>query len=539
MSSEDSFPVEDAPAGAEAGAQIRQFDLSELASHLAPSLKDPATDFVEGDASRPKPAKKTEGPHRLSIVVPHDEGSVFNLGQGSPYLGDAGITGRTNTHVHFFATPADSKTMLSLGTPSNTEGFDINRGNAGFSLVTQASNVQVADKQVVIASMKGHMNLRAKGDFAIESNKESVTITAKQHASTVAQGNVNITAGVTPDIDHSFWSVVGGTALSLVDGFGVLQPATAHVGPNADKYSKIAASTAGFFAAFMPKSASAWRDHVQNKYHTHVEKLLKHLASIGGLVLAFKRTRKAAKPGQSKWETANQWLPFAMGAYAEVMALKADLSTAPTATSGEVNITAKGNVTVNADATVSIFGFKSATLNGFKSATVTGLSASMKGHKDASVWAGMSASVKALVGDVLIASDLKRVTIGGKLDVAMASEAGKATFTSALDAQLNSIAGSTFVHGKEGAVVGAGGASGYGMVVKPDHVSLGALANLDKFATTVGDRDLAMVAFNSGGVQMQKSKLQLTSSKVIVKTGSTDLRNSGNVTIKGSKVLLG
>ncbi len=53
---------------------------------------------------------------------------------------------------------------------------------------------------------------------------------------------------------------------------------------------------------------------------------------------------------------------------------------------------------------------------------------------------------------------------------------------------------------------------------------------------------LAFFAFNSGGVQMQKgleSKLQMTSSKVIVKTGSTDLRNTGNVTIKGSKVLLG
>src|SRR6185369_5984097 len=83
-------------------ASVPQLDLSALKGKIGKRPADPAMTHKDGDANRPSPGKPTEGPHRISIEVPHDDETALNLGAASPVIDDDGITGRTKTHVHFY-----------------------------------------------------------------------------------------------------------------------------------------------------------------------------------------------------------------------------------------------------------------------------------------------------------------------------------------------------------------------------------------------------------------------------------------------------
>src|SRR6185437_540084 len=95
-------------------------DLHNLRSLLTPHgtarVKDP--DFVDSEKDNTPPiANPTEGPHRMTFVVPHDDESVVNVGKADPghnRINETGITGKTKSHVHWHTTE-EPETIISLG----------------------------------------------------------------------------------------------------------------------------------------------------------------------------------------------------------------------------------------------------------------------------------------------------------------------------------------------------------------------------------------------------------------------------------------
>src|SRR4051794_26489547 len=83
----------------------QQQQIDDLRDQLQPlsalRVTDPDHAGIETD-NTPAPGQPTTDPHRITLVVPTPDETVFSLGMGAPTrIKDTGITGRTKTHVHF------------------------------------------------------------------------------------------------------------------------------------------------------------------------------------------------------------------------------------------------------------------------------------------------------------------------------------------------------------------------------------------------------------------------------------------------------
>src|SRR5262249_28564848 len=123
----------------------------------------------ETDAAPDPPvAPTTEGPHRYTINVPHEDESVLNIGQAcETRINDTGITGRTKSHIHWHATEEPNTTMVAIGGPTTVEmegqGGNNLACNAGFMVVTEGKLWTDAHGQHYAVSRHGDIVVRTAG----------------------------------------------------------------------------------------------------------------------------------------------------------------------------------------------------------------------------------------------------------------------------------------------------------------------------------------------------------------------------------------
>ena len=59
-------------------------------------------DFDPKTVTRTVVAKPTEGPHRWTLYVPHDEHARISVGKAHPSMGEDGIALETKSHIHLW-----------------------------------------------------------------------------------------------------------------------------------------------------------------------------------------------------------------------------------------------------------------------------------------------------------------------------------------------------------------------------------------------------------------------------------------------------
>jgi len=535
-----------------AAPPVPQLNLAELSSKLGPKLTDPAALFVETDAFRPDPAHPTDDPHRYTIYVPHPDNSRINIGRAHPSAGETGISLDTKSHIHCYTYADDSLTYLSLGAPPKTGGFDSNRATKGYSLQTHGDSTHIAKGLVTVASIEDSLWLLAKNNVRINSREKSLALSAEKDIQANADGNVNITAGKREEhhAETSTWGKIkriGLVAFTAADFAG-----GAAFGVKSENAAKVAEGVLGgtnLLEGFADEAAEEWATQFQAAYSSAVNKTLTHIGAVTTMILGFMKAGKDPEAGESKWvQRGVKGASVAGDVAKELAALIKDFSASKTNASGDMNIDATKGLTINADKSVKVTAVEAVSLNGLKSASMTStISSSVKGHRSASVWGGLGASLKALAGDVVVSSDVKGASISAKKDVKIASRDDKVVVTGDKNVQLNSVTEKAIVHGKTGAFFGAGDANGVGLLANQKSLRVGQLRHVEKFGETKFNKADGYLECKGGGdgpatLELHSGKesaVKVEPSLVDVKTPKFTVTAKGEVTIQGSRILLG
>lgn len=519
-------------------ATVAQVDLSVLGPKLAPHLSNQGDNVFTSTNltdSRPDPAPPTKGPHRYTIFVPADDGARVNIGAGLD-MAPPGVSIDTKTHVHLYAY-GTVPTFMNLGSqPLSFLPHDV----GGYHLFTEGYSAHNAKLQVELGSQTEGVAISGKTVVLISAGDQDVALEAGSGITLNGKKKVAITAGVAESVNAGVLDVIGAIALTAVDvaDFGA-GAALAVKGGDAEQKGNAAVSTANFLGGFAWENANKLRDQWVAAASGHIDKALGHIATVVGLVLSFKKTWKTPKPGSSAWEVKGAKIAYALGVASEIKAIYTDyIKGKDPEEPGGITMNAESSVSIDAKGSVGINGVKGVAITGFKGAAMSGLTASMKGHKEATVWGGLGASMKALAGDVAISSDLKGATVKGKKDVEMSSEAGKATFTGDDDAQLNSVKKKTFVHGRLGVYLGCGMGDGVGVVGGDTKLAVGCVSSADTFASAKGNEGKPLLRFDEKVAQLthtadskvlvSKNTVGLTSKEVKI-TGKTKILMKGKI----------
>ena len=141
-----------------------------LSPGAASFVVDPfSSPTVELDMDLVCTAQPTSGPNRMTLFIP-TESTVLSLGQKSPrWNTDVGITGYSDSHIHFETHEGPLQTIVSLGGPATTadvEGWQAKPplSSHGYSMVTVANAWHDAMKQHYLLSTTGDVTLRAMAE---------------------------------------------------------------------------------------------------------------------------------------------------------------------------------------------------------------------------------------------------------------------------------------------------------------------------------------------------------------------------------------
>ncbi len=532
----DFFTVQSNPTlgadGQPTGGFAAQLDLAELGSALAPRLRDPDSDFTVSEVvPRADPANQTPGPHRYTIFVPHDEGAMINVGAGrSPFSDGIGMATKSTIALRTFD---GVPTSLNLGLAWEFWGIKV----GGYSLITEGHSNHTAKYQVTLCSQEDGASITAAKEVSLTSQNASVTLAAAEMVSVTGK-KLALHSITAPPLEASGWDTFCAIALVGVDAASTVAPLAGVKGDN-----PALASTTGavnFLGGVVSANAEALKAKWMAAASSHGTKALTHVAALATLYLSYKKSFKSPTPGKTAWQVRASKFKTLLAAAKELKSIYSDyLKTASPSSPGisiesdsTIGVSAKGKITVNGDGGVAVTG-------GFGGASLAGLSVSVAGQKDAAISGGLGVTVKSLAGDVELSSDLKGAAVKGKKAVVMSSEADTASVTGNLDVQLNSVTAKAFVHGKAGATVAAGPGAGFGLVVKPENLTLGKVANADKFGSTAADGAFAVIRMTDGALQLKvtsDSEVAMTKSQVKFKTPKVDMSASGKVIIKGSTV---
>ncbi len=488
---------------------ITSINIDSLAAALVP-LTDPNIETAaHGSASRPAAASPTSGPHRYTIVVPNaggnGESSVVNIGQAAPSrINDTGITGRTKSHVHWHTTEAATMTLVSLGIHTN-EGFAGLDGtnwqavNTGFMMTTNADSFLDAEGQMYIVSRGEDAVLRAQ--------KGVLRILADQGG-----GKSNVEVMATNDV------MVGGkhNVYVVADPAAVITPPTPK-----------------------EKVTDGWPATTIGKGVKEVMTLLDLAGTAQGLFSTIGTQNEISNDNfKSGWindpnSTAKFWVDIAkfistIGRYAGGGA------------AGQVKIYADTFAGMSGSVAGSLYGGLSASVTSPVSASLLGGTASVKGLAWTSVWAGMGASLKTLWGKADLKSEYGKAQVSAKKDVAIASKAGATTVKGKTHVAVSSD-GPAAIHGQTKVVALGGPGDGHGMVADSVGMHVGMFTKANDWS------DPAPKKAHSLSISGEKLELKFESSNMIfddneiVATGkAVEVHaSSGNVTVKGSKILLG
>lgn len=486
---------------------ITQINVDELAAALVP-LTDPNIETqAHGSASRPAAASPTSGPHRYTIVVPNaggnGENSIVNIGQAAlSRINDTGITGKTKSHVHWHTTEAATMTLVSLGIHTN-EGFAGLDGtnwqavNTGFMMTTNADSFLDAEGQMYVVSRSNNVVVRAQSGVVrvlADGGTGNVEVMGKNDVMLGGKHNVYL----------------------IADPAAVITPPTPK--------EKI---TDGWPAASIGKGVK------------EVMTLLDLAGTAQGLWSTIGTQNTISDDNfKSGWindpnSTAKFWVDIAkfistIGRYAAGSA------------AGQVKIYADTFAGMSGSVAGSLYGGLSASVTSPVSASLLGGTASVKGLAWTSVWAGMGASLKTLWGKADLKSEFGKAQVSSKQDVAIASKEGGATVKGKKNVSVSSD-GPAAIHGKTTLTALGGPGNGHGIFSDESHIHVGKFTKADDYASPAPEKSQSMtvtsdkleLTFKSGSVAVDDNQVAMAGKAIAIEA------SSGNVTVKGSKVLLG
>lgn len=462
------------------------------------------TDAVELEYASTPLHSPTTGPNRYTIHVP-TETTRLSLGAKSPrWNTDLGITGYTDSHIHF-ETKIHDKTVMSLGGPATTSalsGHDpkVPVSTQGYSMVTEKNAWHDAKLQHHFLSRAEDISLRTFGDGAravIQADEGKVDLNGGKQVN-VSGGGVSIAAGALavekmgydkkwvgtrPHSSEAGGARIGAAVLAALSAVGnvvINKPRT--------KYEE------GEFAG----AKDGWAD--------------KHKREINGALFA--------------------------AALNKVRKLLAE----PTSPEKCVKLNAAEKLVAMAGGDISIFGTTAANLGsaGWTS-VISGMSASLKGTAFASVGA-MFASIKSL-RKVEMGSDWGKVFVGAKGGIHLE---GKNSFAAGADDVAHvaspSEAGHALFGGGEKVWMGTPAGAGFGLLLDDAGLALGMASGAAEMkSASVKEAPALRITEKLIELNNKYTSMKLEGDICTIKAKNKKIRfeaSSGPITVNGSKILL-
>lgn len=450
-------------------------ELPPLACAASSFVSDPRiSDAVDVERAPPELHASTEGPNRYTIHVP-TEVTRLSLGEASPvgrWNTDVGVTGYSDSHIHFETTSSD-KTVVSLGGPATTAGIrgllgDVPASTSGYSMVTERNAWHDAKLQHYLLSQTEDVSVRTAG-------------TAKRSVVQADGGKVDLHAGKQVSISGGGVSIAAGELEIERVGYGEAWEGRRAHASGAAVSQVITAITAALLAL-----GDLYANKSRAKY------------AEGEL---------AATP--TTWKDIPKWIGNGI-AFGGAMAKVCSLVSAPEAPPECVKISADETVAAAAGDSISIFGLLSASLGAAEYATVSaGVAASLKAMAFGGV-AGTFASMKGY-RKVEMGSDYGDVRVGAETDITL--EAEHESFTAG--AKVSHVAS------PEGMAVFGGKKVWLGT---PAGAAWGLLFDEEGFAMGQADNAKAL-----SDVKVRKSRaLRITSSSIAIKSGHAFMQLDGD-----------
>ena len=466
-------------------------------------LIDPAlTDAVDVEYAKTPLHSPTADPNRYTIHVP-TETTRLSLGQKSPrWNTDIGITGYTDSHIHF-ETKVNDKTIVSLGGPATTTaipGHDprVSSQSQGYSMVTEKNAWHEATLQHHLLSRTEDMSLRTAG-------------AGKRAVIQADHGKVDINGGKQVNVSGGGVSIAAGEL--EVEEKGYDKPWT----------------------GARPHSSAAGGTQIATA-------VLAALAAVGDVIINTPRLKygegdfagapaEAADRHKRKINTA-----LMLAALNKVCSL----ISAPTSPPKCVKLDAPETIGAMAGNEIGIFGTMGASLGAALWASITsGISASLTGTVFAGV-GGMFASMKGY-RKVELGSDWGKVFIGAQKAVHLE---GEKSFTAGADnvAHVASPSGHALFGAGKRVWMGTTAGSGWGLLLDDEGLALGA-------ATGAAEMDTAKIK-PAPSLRITAEKIEfktkaawmtLAGDTCVIATKDKKIRfeaSSGPITVKGAKILL-
>ena len=350
---------------------------------LTPQAASPVVDPALGDAVEEgydvgAIGSPTTGPNRYTVHVP-TETTRLSLGQKSPrWNTDLGITGYTDSHVHF-ETKTNDKTVVSLGGPATTADVTGLGGTPpvsthGYSMVTEGNAWHDALLQHYLLSQTADMSLRTAGAgkrAVIQADHGKVDVNGGQQVN-VSGGGVSIAADELEVEDVGYG-----------DSWEAKRPHSSAAGA-----TRIVVAVAG--------AVSALVTFVSNKVRTKYAE-----GNFAGSPMGW--------ADKNKWKINGALLALAVNSVRS-------LAMAKTSPEKCVKLAAKDDLAAMAGGDISVFGVMGATLGSAGWTTVSaGMSASLK----ATAFGGVGGAFASMKGyrKVEMASDYGNVGVAAEHEI--------------------------------------------------------------------------------------------------------------------------
>jgi hypothetical protein len=476
--------------------------------------KDPDVTATMEFGNRDVPVDGHGKPNRLTLHVP-TENTVLSLGEKAAKeakhrINDPGITGRTDTHVHWhvYGVAGTPQTLVSLGAPAKDVtqhhwNADAMSGT-GYGMFTEGRAWHESKWQHYFTSRDSDIIMRTRADATavVQSDLGNVEIVAKKDATVAAGKSVSIAAqGI--DVEDT--------------GYGLKRKTTA-IGGTAAKTVKLLVTLGDV------------------------------VASIDSLLKTLSLTSQSPEENKAAWKTEskvkdNLKLTLDQAKLISTVLRENDswMSASPL---GRVSIYATGYSSIVGNIAASMFGVASASVSSVLSASVLGATASVKGLLYTSIWAYKEASLKAKK-DVKIEAETGELSAKSEGKAVLASTKKAVIVQGHDDTRVSSTDKAAIVHGKTSAFVGAGDKAGFGLMADDKKFIAGEITSggnefkpkfngKQKIQLMGGKTKTLSITVDDSSIGIAKNKVTLKANHSMTLSAFKQ-----NIIVNGKKVLLG
>ena len=449
---------------------------------LAPSSQtfvvDPVlADTVEMDIDLVSVGQPTAGPNRHTTHVP-TEGTVLSLGALSGrWNTDKGITGYTDSHVHF-ETKAGSRTVMSLGGPatkSTLSGLEEAAPIAshGYSMVTTKNAWHDAQKQHYLLSRTADVTLRTMGP-------------GKRAVLQAVSGMVDLTGGKEVNL------VGGGVSIGAHSSM-VFEDVKYDENWHGETPHSLAAKRSAKFTTISSTALTA------------------HSLALSAVTMRKKYKKGELHASVDAFADVAEWL-IDLAEFARAKGEISELFAAEEAVENSIKMDAQEDFGVSAGGHAAFFGVQGATL---VSAVWTGVSAVVSASLKGTLFAGVAGAFTSLKGykKIELGCDLGDTLLDAKKNLSIAAEK---SFI-AVGHELVKVAGeeNAYFSSGDNAWLGVSAGGGWGLQLNAKGIMIGKAtgASTMKSAAVAADRS----------IKIEKASFTLSSASTVMKIGKNSV----------------